>query len=116
MPLGERPVEDTLQSMESQLTSKEGSTMPEQRTKTFHQKVLCGKIQGMVRYLTEWEKGGILYPPDDIDKKTGKTIQPVLESKHLDAQISGADALTNYYTRTSQTSRTLILQRTPSKS
>jgi hypothetical protein len=53
-------VEDTLRSMEAHLTHKQGSTMPEQRSKTFHQKVLPGNLGGAVRYLTEQEKGGIL--------------------------------------------------------
>jgi hypothetical protein len=88
-------VEDTLRSMETHLTSKQGKTTPEQRTKTFHQKVLRGNIRGAVRYLTEREKGGILYP-DDIDEKTGKTVQSVLESKHPDARTPGVDALTDY--------------------
>jgi hypothetical protein len=87
-------VEDTLQSMEAHLTSKQGNSMPEQRTKTFHQKVLRGNIQGTVRYLTEQEKGGILYP-DDIDEKAGKSVQSVLESKHPDARTLGVDALTD---------------------
>ncbi len=69
--------------------------MPEQRTKTFHQKVLCGNLRGAVRYLTDREKGGILYP-DDINEKSGETVQSVLESKHPDAQVPGADALTDY--------------------
>jgi hypothetical protein len=88
-------VEDTLQSMEAHLTHKQGRTTPEQKTKTFHQKVLCGNLWGGVRYLTEREKGGILYP-DDIDEKTGKTVQSVLESKHPNARTPGVDALTDY--------------------
>jgi hypothetical protein len=50
-------VEDTLRSMESHLSLKRGHTTPEQRTKTFHQKVLRGNLQGALRYLTEREKG-----------------------------------------------------------
>ena len=46
-------VEDILRSMEAHLTHKQGSTMPKQRTKTFHQKVLHGNLCGAVRYLTE---------------------------------------------------------------
>jgi hypothetical protein len=71
-------VEETLRSMESHLSFKQGSTTAEQRTKTFHQKVLRGNIRVAVRYLTEREKGGILYP-DDTDEKTGKSVQSVLE-------------------------------------
>jgi hypothetical protein len=46
-----------------------------------------------VRYLTEREKGGILYP-DEIDEKSGNTVQSILESKPPDARILGVDALT----------------------
>jgi hypothetical protein len=81
--------------MEAHLTHKRGSTTPEQRTKNFHQKVLRGNLRGAERYLTEREKGGILYP-DDIDEKSGDTVQSVLESKHPDARIPGVDALTDY--------------------
>jgi hypothetical protein len=56
-------VEDALQSMESQLSFKQGSTMPEQRTKSFYQKVLHDNIWGIIlRYLIERDKGGIIYP------------------------------------------------------
>jgi hypothetical protein len=88
-------VEDTLRSMESHLSHKRGQTTPEQRSKIFHQKVLRGNLRGAVRYLTEREKGGILYP-DDIDEKTGLTVETVLESKHPDAREPGPDALTAY--------------------
>jgi hypothetical protein len=88
-------VEDTLQSIKSHLTSKQGSTMPEQRIKTFHQKALCGNIWGAIRCCTEQEKGGIIYP-DNIDEKTGTTVQSALESKHPDARTLGANVLTNY--------------------
>jgi hypothetical protein len=88
-------VEDTLRSMEAPLTHRQRSTTPEQRTKTFHQKVLRGNLWGTVRYLTEREKGGILYP-DDIDEKSGNTVQSVLESKHPNARILRVDALTDY--------------------
>jgi hypothetical protein len=81
--------------MEGHLTHKQGSTTPEQRTKTFHQKVLCGNLPGAVRYLTEQEEGGILYP-DAVDEKSGNTLQSVLESKHLDAPNPGVRALTDY--------------------
>jgi hypothetical protein len=81
--------------MEAYLSHKQGTTTPEQRTKTFHQKVLRGNLRGAVRYITEREKGGILYP-DDIDEKSGDTIQSVLESKHPDARTPGVDALTGY--------------------
>jgi hypothetical protein len=88
-------VEDTLRSMEAHLTHKQGSTTPEQRTKTFHPNILRGSLRGAVRYLTEREKERILYP-DDIDEKSGNTVQSVLESKHPNARIPGVGALTDY--------------------
>jgi hypothetical protein len=45
--------------------------------KWLHQKVLCGNIRDAVRYLMERGKGKILYL-DDIDEKTGKSVQSVL--------------------------------------
>ncbi len=68
-------VEGTLRSMEAALALKQGTTTAEQRAKTFHQKVLRGNIQGAVRYLTDREKGGVLYP-NDIDEKSGKSGKP----------------------------------------
>jgi hypothetical protein len=88
-------VEETLRSMESHLSSKQGSTTPEQRTRIFHQKVLRGNIRGAVRYLTDREKGGILYP-DDLDEKTGNSVLSVIESKHPNARTPNADTLTAY--------------------
>jgi hypothetical protein len=86
-------VEETLQSMESHLSSKQGSTTPKRRTKTFHQKVLRGNIRGAVRYLTtKREKGGILYP-DDTDEKTWTSVQSVFESKHPNVRTPSPDTL-----------------------
>jgi hypothetical protein len=91
-------VEETLQSMESHLSSKQGSTTPEQRTKTFHQrKVLHGNTRGAVRYLRGREKGGILYP-NDIDEMARTSVMTILKSKHPDARIPDAAALAAYPT------------------
>jgi hypothetical protein len=106
-------VEDILRSMEAHLTHKQGSTTPEQRTKTFHQKVLRSNLRGAVRYLTEREKGGILYP-DDIDEKSGNTVQSVLESKH--PMLGFQESMFSPTTPSSPTSLTSTSPRIPLKS
>jgi hypothetical protein len=81
--------------MEAHLTFKQGSSTPEQRTKTFHQKVLRGNIRGAMMYLTDRDKGSILYP-DDKDKKAGDSVLLVLESKYPNMRKLSADTLTAY--------------------
>jgi hypothetical protein len=49
-------VEDTLRSMEAHLTHKQGTTTSEQRTNTFHQKVLRGNLWGAVRFSQSGKK------------------------------------------------------------
>ncbi len=48
-----------------------------------------------MRYLTDREKGGILYP-DYIDERIGTSVLLVLESKHPDARIPDANAIPAY--------------------
>ena len=40
-----------------------------------------GDIRGAVRFITEREKGSMLMP-DEIDEKTGDSVEDVLRSKH----------------------------------
>ena len=63
------------------MSKARGTTTPEQRTKTFHAKVLRGNLRGAVRYITEREQGGVLFPTD-IDEKTGKPVLDSLKEKH----------------------------------
>jgi hypothetical protein len=50
-------VQDTESTLEANLHKKQGPETPEQRTRTFHQRVLKGDLRGTVRYLTDGEKG-----------------------------------------------------------
>ena len=68
----------------------------EQRGKTFVRLVLQqGKLRSAVRYLTEGEKGGVMFP-GDIDSKTGDTVQEVLESKHPDLRVPDISLMEKY--------------------
>jgi hypothetical protein len=57
--------------------------------------MLRGDIRGAVRYLTERDQGGILFP-QDTDKKSGDTVLETLKSKHPDATTPEASTLNPY--------------------
>jgi hypothetical protein len=88
-------VQDTENMLERMLTKKQGMTTPEQRPKTFHQKVLKGDLHGAVRYITDREMGGVLLP-DDKCSKTGLPVSDVLDSKHPMTRVPDANALLHY--------------------
>lgn len=88
-------VEMTLYDLKTSLSRAQGITTPEQRAKTFHRKVLRGNLRSAVRYITEREKGSILYP-DDIDEKTGKPVSQVLAEKHPDSRRADPTKLPHY--------------------
>jgi hypothetical protein len=88
-------VQDTENTLERMLTKRQGMTTPEQRAKTFHQKVLKGDLRGAVRYITDREMGGVLLP-DDKCSKTGLPVSDVLDSKHPMVRVPDANALPHY--------------------
>jgi len=88
-------VQETERDMKSLLSDKQRGTTFEQRAKIFHQKMLRGDVRGAVRYLTEREKGGV-FMPDEIDEKTGDTVEEVLQSKHPDARNVDPSFLPEY--------------------
>jgi hypothetical protein len=88
-------VEDTIRTKEASLSFKQGFSTPEQRAKIYNSKMLRGDIRGAVRYLTERDQGGILFP-DNTDEKSGDTVLETLQSKHPDATIPEASSLQTY--------------------
>jgi hypothetical protein len=88
-------VEDTIRVKEAALSFKQGTTSAEQRAKIFNSKMLQGDICGAVRYLTERDQGGILFP-NETDEKSGDTVLETLKSKHPDATIPAASTLHPY--------------------
>jgi hypothetical protein len=88
-------IQETERDMKTYLSTKQGGMSPEQRAKIFNQKMLQGDVKGAVKFLTETEKGGVLMP-NDIDKKTGDTVEEVLKSKHPDARIPDISQLPKY--------------------
>jgi len=57
---------------------------PEQSAKIFDAKLKKEGMKAAVNYIINSEKGGVLLL-DDIDEKTGLSVEKVLESKHPDA-------------------------------
>jgi hypothetical protein len=53
-------VRETETTLEFNRHKKQGPETPDQRAKTFHQKVLKGDLRDAVEYLNEREKGGII--------------------------------------------------------
>ena len=88
-------VQNTERTMESLLSAKQGGLTNEQRAKVFHRRMLRGDVRGAVRFITDREKGGILQP-NDIDEKTGDSVETVLRSKHPDARIPKPESLPQY--------------------
>jgi hypothetical protein len=86
---------DTENTLERMLTKKQGMTTPEQRAKSFHQKVLKGDLRGAVRYITDREMGGVLLP-DNKCSNTGLSVSDLLDSKHPMARVPDANALPHY--------------------
>ena len=77
---------ETLKINQSRLTLNESK---EKRTKIFHSLILKGELRRAVRYLTDRESGGVLFP-DQVDSKSGKLIKDVLPDKHPQARIPSA--------------------------
>lgn len=88
-------VQTAVRTNESMLSDRRRDHTDEQRAEIFNQKMLRGDIRGAVRFITEREKGGILMP-DDIDEKTGDSVENVLRSKHPEARIPKATDLPSF--------------------
>jgi hypothetical protein len=54
-----------------------------------------GDLCGAVRYLTEWDQGGILFC-QDTDKKTGNSVLETLKLKHPDDKTPEASTIQIY--------------------
>ena len=63
-------VSNTLRLCEEYLTAARGEETTEHRAQTYHSLVLRGKLRSAVRWITEWETGGVLQPGERC-KKTG---------------------------------------------
>ena len=88
-------VEDTVREKEAALSFKRNHTTTEQSAKIYNAKMLRGDLRGAVRYLTERDQGGILFP-QDTDEKTGDSVLETLKSKHPDAKTPKASDLQPY--------------------
>jgi len=76
-------------------SSEQGCTTTEQCAKIFLRKMLHGDVRGVVKFLTEMEKGGVLMP-DDLDEKIGLSVEDVLRFKHPCARSVDATHLHLY--------------------
>ena len=88
-------VQDTEQSLKSSLSRARGTSTPEQRARIFDSKVKRGKLRAAVRYITDREGGGIMFP-DDIDDKSGNAVIDVLKNKHPKMREPGPAAMPAY--------------------
>ena len=78
-------VEDALRSCTQYLTAVRRDETAEHWAKTYHSLVLRGILRTAVRWITEWEKGGVLLPEDKC-KKMGERVIEVLRTKHPDTR------------------------------
>ena len=68
-------VEDTARTCAQYLSTIRGEDYPEHRAKIYHSLVLQGKLQSVLRWITDRGKGGVFKPEETCSKKG----QPVLE-------------------------------------
>jgi hypothetical protein len=76
--------------MQTYLSNRQGTTVPEQQVKIFNMKTMQGDVIEAVRYLTNREVGGILLP-SNTDEKTGDSYAKVLASKYPEARTPDAN-------------------------
>ena len=88
-------VEDTLRLCTQYLTAIRREETAEHRAKTFYSLVLRGELRTAVRWITEWEKGGVLLPEDNCTK-TGERVVEVLRTKNPDTRPLLATCLDVY--------------------
>ena len=85
-------VEDTLRACEEYLTVAQREETAEHQAQTYHSLVLRGKLRTAMRWITEWETGGVLQPGDRCTK-TGDRVMEVLRAKHPEARTPTAASL-----------------------
>jgi hypothetical protein len=88
-------VETTEQAMKARQSKARGSTTSAQRAKTFNSKIMRGELRSALRYISDTECGGLLYP-DDTDDKSQKSVGEVLQDKHPRMRDPGPAAMKHY--------------------
>jgi hypothetical protein len=88
-------VQSTKRDMQSYLSTKQKGQTEEQRAKVSNTKMLRGDVRGAVKSLTDTEVGGVLLP-NEIDDKTGNTVEEVLLSKHPEARVPDASKMPKF--------------------
>jgi hypothetical protein len=88
-------VETTEQALKARQSKARGNTTTAQQAKTFNSKIMCGELRSALRYISDTECGGLLYP-DDMDDKTQKSVGEVLQDKHPPMRDPGPAAMQHY--------------------
>jgi hypothetical protein len=88
-------VETTEQALKARQSKARGNTTTAQRAKTFNSKIMCGELRSALRYISDTECGGLLYP-DDLDQKTQTSVGEVLLDKHPPMRDPGPAAMKDY--------------------
>ena len=88
-------VEDTLRRCGEYVTVIWTEETSEHLNRMHHSLVLRGKLQTLVRWITDIETGGVLQP-GDMCTKTGGPVMEVLRTKHPEAQTPTAASLDSY--------------------
>ena len=92
-------VEDTLRTCSEYLSVAQRDETVEDWAQTFHSLVLWGKLRTALRWIKEWETGGVLQTGERCTK-TGDQVMGVLHSKHLEASAPTASSLYSYPNQT----------------
>jgi hypothetical protein len=88
-------VKTTEQALKARQSKARGNTTTAQRAKTFNSKIMRGELCSALRYISDTECGGLLYP-DNMDDKTQKSIGEVLQDKHPPMRDPGPAAMKHY--------------------
>ena len=91
-------VEDMACTCKQYLFASRRNKLRENQAKNLHRLLLRGKLQTVVQWITERNKGGVLKPRDACTNK-GEVFLDVLQDKHPDSCTPSARSLDSYPVR-----------------
>ena len=91
-------VEETARTCNKYLSNYHRYKSEEHRVRTFHSLMIRVKLQTVVHWVTDSEKGGLIYPRYACTK-TGEPVLDVLRAKHPEACAPSASSINAYPSR-----------------
>jgi hypothetical protein len=88
-------VETMEQALKARQSKARGNITTAQRAKSFNSKIMSGELRSALRYISDTECGGLLYP-EGLDQKIQKSVGEVLLDKHPPMRDPGPTAIKDY--------------------